>query len=514
MRYGGGIGDSFTFPKQKNMRTPATQSLEVTFTRLYRYAHFAALAGWDQAAMMPAKGNEARAAALAELQVLMHQTLTSKELAEQFQAVSESTLDETERASLREMRRQWQQANLLPERLVEAQSMAQSRCEYAWRTQRKANDWAGFLENFRKVVALSREEARHLSDAKGISCYDALMDKFEPGMRSTDIHRIFGDVKTWLPGLIRKTMDKQADESVVQPQGPFPVAQQRALGVEIMNLLGFDFEAGRLDVSTHPFCGGVAEDVRITTRYNENDFMRSMMGIIHETGHARYEQNLPRDWVHLPLGQARSMGIHESQSLSFEMQLARSPDFLGLIAPLIEQHLGYQSAFEPANLAALFTRIQPGFIRVDADELTYPAHVILRYEIERALIDGEIEPEDIPALWDGKMLTYLGLDTHGNFQNGCMQDIHWPWGCFGYFPSYTLGSMYAAQFFARIRVGQQDLDAQVRAGNLSAVFDWLGQHIWTQASRWDTTELVTLATGEALNPSHYRRHLEHRYMGC
>jgi carboxypeptidase Taq len=500
--------------KQKSMRTPAIQSLDTTFTRLYRYAHLAALAGWDQAAMMPSKGSEARAAAVAELGVLMHQTLTSRELAEQFRAVSETTLDDTQRASLREMRRHWEQANLLPERLVQAQSLAQSRCEHAWRTQRKNNDWSGFLENFREVVALSREEAKLLADAKGSSCYDALMDKFEPGMRSADIDRIFGDVKTWLPGLIRTTMDQQTHELVNQPQGPFPVAQQRALGVEIMQLLGFDFEAGRLDVSTHPFCGGVAEDVRITTRYSEDDFMRSMMGIIHETGHARYEQNLPREWLHLPLGMARSMGIHESQSLSFEMQLGRSPEFLSVIAPLIQKHLGYQSAFEPANLSALFTRVRPGFIRVDADELTYPAHVILRYEIERALIDGEIEPEDIPALWDEKMMAYLGVDTRGNFQNGCLQDIHWPGGSFGYFPSYTLGSMYAAQFFSKIRVEQPDLDAQVGKGQLSPVFDWLGAHIWSQASRWDTAELVRLATGEALNPNHYRRHLERRYLGA
>jgi carboxypeptidase Taq len=332
-------------------------------------------------------------------------------------------------------------------------------------------------------------------------------------MRSADMDRIFGDVKTWLPDLIRKTMDKQAHESVVQPQGPFPVAQQRALGVEIMALLGFDFDAGRLDVSTHPFCGGVAQDVRITTRYNENDFMRSMMGIIHETGHARYEQNLPRDWVHLPLGKARSMGIHESQSLSFEMQLDRSPEFLSLIAPLIQKHLGYQSAFEPENLAVLFTRGQPGFIRVDADELTYPAHVILRYDIERALMDGELAPEDIPALWAEKMMAYLGVDTRGDFHNGCLQDIHWPGGSFGYFPSYTLGAMYAAQFFASIRAGQPDPNARVRAGQLSPVFDWLDQHIWSQASRWDTTELVTRATGEALNPSQFRQHLERRYLG-
>ncbi len=401
---------------------------------------------------------------------------------------------------------------MLPARLVEAKSLAGSRCEHAWRAQRPANDWTGFLDNFRAVVTLSREEAQLLSQAKGVSPYDALMDKYEPGMRSADIDVIFGDLKHWLPGLIGQVRAQQTGESVIRAQGPFAVERQRALGAEVMGILGFDFAAGRLDISTHPFCGGVAEDVRITTRYGEDDFMRSLMGIVHETGHARYEQNLPHDTVHLPVGRARSMGIHESQSLSFEMQLGRSPAFLALISPLLKKHLGDQPAFEPANLARLFSRVQPGFIRVDADELTYPAHIILRYEIERALIDGDIEAEDIPALWDDKMMAYLGLDTRGNFQNGCLQDIHWTMGSFGYFPSYTLGAMYAAQYFATIRQATPNLDTRVAAGDLSPIFDWLNTHIWQQASRWETGELVQRATGEALNPRHFRAHLESRYL--
>ena len=240
--------------------------------------------------------------------------------------------------------------------------------------------------------------------------------------------------------------------------------------------------------------------------------MRSMMGIVHETGHARYEQCLPRETAHLPVGRARSMGIHESQSLSFEMQLGRNPAFLALIAPLLKKHLGDQAAFDVANLARLYSRVKPGFIRVDADELTYPAHIILRYEIERALMDGEIEAPDIPALWDEKMSAYLGLDTRGNYRNGCLQDIHWSGGSFGYFPSYTLGAMYAAQYFASIRQAHPDLDQRIAAGDLSPVIDWLNTRIWSQASRWETKELVLRATGETLNPAHFRRHLESRYL--
>jgi carboxypeptidase Taq len=241
--------------------------------------------------------------------------------------------------------------------------------------------------------------------------------------------------------------------------------------------------------------------------------MHSLMGTIHETGHARYEQNLPRDRLGQPVARARSMAIHESQSLSFEMQLGRSAAFIGRIAPLLAKHLGPQPAFEMANLQRLLTRVEPGLIRVDADELSYPAHVILRFCIERRLIDGEIEAEDIPALWDEGMASLLDLDTRGNFADGCMQDVHWSEGLIGYFPCYTLGAMYAAQWFAAIRRSTPDLDARIAGGDLAPVFDWLRDHIWLQGSRWTTAELAQRASGEALNPIHFRRHLESRYLG-
>ncbi|WP_288842274.1 carboxypeptidase M32 [uncultured Deefgea sp.] len=494
------------------MPATAYQQLVTIFTRLYRYEHLAAMVGWDQAVMMPPEGNEARGAAMAELDVLMHRTLTDTTLAELLAAASREPLSDAEQVSLREMQRQWQLANLLPASLIEAKTLAGSKCSHAWRTQRANNDWDGFLANFRSVVSLAREEGILLSHQTGLSPYESLLNKYEPGMTCAELDRIFADVKSWLPALIQQAMAKQATETRITATGPFAIEAQRALGVEVMALLGFNFAAGRLDVSHHPFCGGVAEDVRITTRYTEADFSQSLMGIVHETGHARYEQNLPHATRHLPVGRARSMGIHESQSLAFEMQLGRNPAFLALITPLIEQHLGPQAAFTPANLAQIYTQVQPDFIRVDADELTYPAHVILRYEIERALINGEIEPDDVPALWDQKMQAYLGVDTTGNFKNGCMQDIHWTDGSFGYFPSYTLGAMYAAQYFATLRRLYPDLDQRIGEGDLAPIFTWLNTHIWQQASQLETDQLIRSATGEPLNPVYFRQHLEQRYL--
>jgi carboxypeptidase Taq len=492
--------------------TPAYDTLAGTWTRLHRFDHLQALAGWDQAANMPPKGNEARAAALSEMAALMHRLRTDPALAEQLQRAEQEPLSELQRANLREMRREWRASNALPESLVTRQQMATSRCEHAWRQQRPANDWAGFLPNLKDVLALAREEAELLSQQTGVSRYEALMDRFEPGMTTAQVDRVFGDVRQWLPGLIRQVRDKQAQEPLIDPVGPFAVAAQRALCDQVMRLLGFDFEAGRLDVSTHPFCGGVPEDVRMTTRFRDDDFLGSLMGTVHETGHGRYEQNLPRDLLGQPVARARSMALHESQSLSFEMQLGSHPGFVNRLAPLVQAAFGTQPAFAPENLHRLLTRVKPGFIRVDADEVTYPAHIILRYEIERPLIEGEIEAKDVPALWDQKMMELLGVDTRGNFKDGPMQDVHWPESLFGYFPCYSLGAMYSAQWFAAMRRAMPDLDTRIGSGDLGAVFDWLRDNIWTQASRWTTDELALRASGEVLNPAHFKAHLQTRYL--
>ncbi|HRP95687.1 MAG TPA: carboxypeptidase M32 [Rhodocyclaceae bacterium] len=493
--------------------TPAYDALTAHYTRLYRYQHLAAIVDWDRSAMMPPKGNDARSAAVSELHALIHRTRTDARIAAWVAAAADEPLDAVARANLREIERDWRRAIALPESLVAARTLAAARCEHAWRRQRPANDWSGFLENFREVVHLARTEAQCLADASGLTRYDALLERYEPGMRSATLERLFADLREWLPALIAQATARQHGDDVIAPAGPFPRERQRTLARAVMTRLGFDFDAGRLDESAHPFSGGVPEDVRVTTRYRPDECVQALMATIHESGHARYEQNLPRAWLGQPLGRARSFGIHESQSLAFEMQLARSRGFAGVLAPLLAEHLGAQPAFAPDNLYRLFTRVRPGLIRVEADELTYPAHVMLRYDIERALIEGDLEADDIPALWDDKMHALLGLDTRGNYRDGCLQDVHWAEGAFGYFPSYTLGAMYAAQWFAALRRDVPDLDAHIAAGELGPLFDWLDAHVWSQASRWETDALVRRATGTPLDPAHFRRHLATRYAG-
>lgn len=497
------------------MTTPAYDDLARRHRRLYRLQHLQALAFWDSAAMMPPKGQAARGEAMAELAALLHGLRTDAAVGDLLQRADAEPLADGQRANLREMRRGWQRDRALPESLVERLQQTTARCEHAWRSQRPANDWAAFSVNLREVVALTREAAARLSDHLGLSRYDALLDDFEPGMTSAELDRVFGGVLQWLPGLVDRVIDHQARLPVplVEPTGPFGADAQRRLGEQAMRCFGFDFEAGRLDVSMHPFCGGVPQDVRMTTRYLEHDGLDALLSTIHETGHAVYEQHLPVAWLDQPAGHARSMAIHESQSLGFEMQIARHPGFVARLAPWLAEAYGAQPAFEPANLRRLLTRVRRGLIRTEADEVTYPAHVILRYQIERPLVEGQIEVDDIPALWDEKMMALLGVDTRGNHRDGAMQDVHWSEGLFGYFPCYTLGAMYAAQWFATMRRSIPGLDDTIAAGDLAPVFGWLDRHVWSQGSLRTTDELVTAASGGPLDPDHLKAHLEARYLG-
>ncbi|EJL6626657.1 carboxypeptidase M32 [Vibrio cholerae] len=481
--------------------------------KISNFNHLSSIVGWDQAAVMPSGGAEARSQAMAELSVHIHGLMTQPQLADWFAEAESETLNIEQQATLREMKRQWQQATVLPEALVEAQSLAGSKCEHAWRSQRKNNDWAGFEKNWAEVVKLSQEEAQIRAEATGKTPYDAMLELYEPGTTTEQLNRVFSDVKTWLPSLIDVVIEKQSSESFIAPKGHYPAESQKALGLDVMKLLQFDFNHGRLDESVHPFCGGVPSDVRITTRYNESEFVQSLMGIVHETGHARYEQGLPKHLAGTPAGEARSMGIHESQSLFFEMQVGRSPAFIAHLAELAGKHFSAMNdpVFRVENIQKLYKRVQKDFIRVDADELTYPAHVILRFEIERDLMNGKIKHTDVPELWDQKMQAYLGLSTKGNDQNGCMQDIHWTDGSFGYFPSYTLGAMYAAQFMAAMKK-TVDVDGAIRSGDLSPIFAWLSENIWSKGSLFSTDELVKQATGETLNPEHFKAHLSQRYL--
>ncbi|MBD3649387.1 MAG: carboxypeptidase M32, partial [Pseudomonadales bacterium] len=338
---------------------------------------------------------------------------------------------------------------------------------------------------------------------------------YEPEMTSATLDELFADLKSFLPPFVEQVIERQKNQDVLPLTGDFSVDNQRKLGLEMMKTLGFDFDHGRLDVSHHPFCGGVPEDVRITTRYEAGTFVSAIMAVIHETGHALYQQGLPRAWCAQPVGDALSSGTHESQSLLMEMQASRTREFLTYMAPIAQRiFLGGESndpAWSIDNLERIYTRVERSYIRVDADEVTYPLHVILRYEMEKDLIEGKVEVRDLPELWDAKMQDYLSLTTKDNFRDGCLQDVHWPAGLIGYFPTYTLGAMTAAQLFAAARKAVPDLLAEIGKGNFAPLLEWLRTNVHTKGKYLSWKDLMVEATGSELDAEFFKTHLRERY---
>ncbi|MET0341491.1 MAG: carboxypeptidase M32 [Polyangiales bacterium] len=497
------------------------RALERHFQRLGHLQHLSSILHWDEAVMMPRASGPKRAEATATLHVLMHEQLTDPRLADLVAAAGEAggePLTPVEAANLREIRRVVARAACLPAKLVEQSSEARMRSEQAWRQKRADNDFTGFAPLLTEVVVLTREIAQRTGDALGLSPYDALIDEYEPGARAVDIDRIFAELRAFLPALTEQVLARQAGEPVHTPRGPFPIAAQRALGETLMLAVGFDGERGRLDVSHHPFCGGAPSDVRITTRYDEADFTSALMGVLHETGHAKYEQGLPSAWTAQPVGAARGMAIHESQSLLQEMQVSRSRAFVAFLTPHVhaafpEAARAQPEAFTADNLYRFGTRVRRGKIRVDADEVTYPSHVLIRYDLERRLVDGSLAVRDIPEAWDAGMREMLGIATGDDHRDGCLQDVHWPSGAFGYFPSYTLGALTAAQLFAAAERALPDLRADIARGDFAPLNTFLRDAVWSQASILPNAELLTHATGAPLSTRWFEAHLRRRYLG-
>ena len=481
--------------------------------KLEALEHALAVLGADEATHMAVGGGEKRAEAMSALAGIHHRQATDPAVAEWIEAAEREALNEEQQAALRELRRSYTNLTCLPSDFVERTTRAHLRCEQLWRDLRPKNDWAGFLPSLEGVIALVREEAAMRAEALGLDPYDALMEQYDPGHRAADIAPLFAELKAFLVGFVPVALaaqEKRLAKAAFRPlSGVYPIDRQRELGLAMMGAVGFDFTRGSLSISHHPFCGGVPTDVRITTRYRTTDFLSSLMGVLHETGHALYEQNLPPAWSHWPLGKARGMAMHESQSLFVEKQLGRNPAFWNWALPMVERTLG--ESWTVDEILPHVHHVERGLIRVDADEVTYPLHVILRFELERALVAGRLAPADIPEAWDAAMQETLGLSTIDLPKDGPMQDVHWPSGTFGYFPSYTLGAMMAAQQWSALARAHPSVDDDLREGRFDAVNDWRRENIWSVASFRSTPEIMERATGERLDAAHFTAHLEARY---
>jgi carboxypeptidase Taq len=493
----------------------AYKELEAHYQKIDDLRHIGAITGWDESAMMPAGGGAARSRAMATLNVLVHDLTVDPQISDWLMACENLELSPMQTANVAVIQREHRQAACLTSDFVRAQTEAVMASEQQWRISRAENDWATIQPHLERVVGLAREEAAMRADAGGLGLYDAMLELYEPGVTASQLDTLFEPLKTSLPPLTDAIIAHQANTPCLPLGDHFEVAAQRELGLSVMKTLGFDFNHGRLDTSHHPFCGGVAEDVRLTTRYSETDFLQSLFGVIHETGHAMYEQGRPKDWLTQPVSQALSMGTHESQSLLMEMQAGRSPAFMTFIAPKMRAAFG-RAEDDPAwsvdNLYRQVTTVRRDFIRVDADEVTYPLHVILRYELEKALIDGSLTVADLPEAWHQKMTDYFGLSTAGNYKNGVMQDVHWPAGLIGYFPTYTLGALMAAQLFEAAKTSQPETLQQIETGDFTGLLSWLRQHVHNRGSAVSVDQLMTDATGLPLTTDAFLTHLHRRYL--
>ncbi len=491
------------------------RSLEARFRRLSLIGEAAGILRWDMAVMMPDKSGPARGEQITALKLIAHEILSSNELADLLAAAEDTsdTLDDWQTRNLQLMRRRWLHTSAVPGDLLDAFTRTCMQTESVWRTARPDNYFGAILPHLETLLGLVRETATAKSEVLGVPPYEALLDLYEPGGRTAQLDALFDDYAAFLPLFLERVLERQSFLPQPRlPNGPFPQVRQEDLCRRMAEAVGFDFTTGRLDATLHPFSGGIPEDSRITTRYDEADFTSALMGVLHETGHAMYERGRPIDWRYQPVGDTPGLGMHESQSLMIEMQASRSRAFLDWAAPVMQSAFdGSGEGWGADNLYRLATQVGRSFIRVDADEVTYPAHVILRYRLERAMIDGILQPKDLPGAWQDQMKQLLGISPPDD-RRGCLQDIHWYDGAWGYFPTYSLGAMAAAQLFASARKSDTDIEAGLGRGDFTPLMRWLRTNVHNLGARFTTNEILERATGRPLDPSAFKEHLKIRYL--
>ena len=490
------------------------KQLEQEFKRLHAFRGALALLRWDAAVMMPRGSADVRGEQLAALETEHHALLTAPRITRLLDRAQANTqgLADWQIANLREMRRQRDHAIATPVTLVARLTKAASRAEARWLEARAHGKFEAFAPYLEEVVHLVRDKAALLGQALNLAPYDALVDEFSPGLTTADIDAMFKALSRRLPALIREAINAQEGRPFLPLTGKFPAGKQRAMVVEVMKAVGFPFDRGRLDESEHPFTEGVPGDIRVTTRFDPDDVFTGLLGALHETGHAMYDLGLPQEWRDQPVGRDRGMALEESQSLLIEMMVCRSRPFVRYVQPLLEKHFGaIGPEWDVENVYSHLTRVQRGLIRVDADELTYPLHIMLRYELEKQLLSGELAVRDLAEAWSAGMEQRLGIRPSNDIE-GVLQDIHWAVGSFGYFPSYALGAVIGAQLYESLRAELPGLDEQLARGEFSGLFGWLRTHVHGLGAKVPVQELLKDATGKPLSATSFVRYVEAKYL--
>jgi carboxypeptidase Taq len=473
----------------------------------------ASILGWDQETMMPAKGVPYRGEQLAILSRLRHEAYASEATGEAIsacEACDDLTADPASvtAVNIRDTRRAYDRATCLPVSLVEEEAALSSKAMHEWTLARKAKDFSVFQPWLERVVDLMRQKADCYGWAEGGEAWDALAEDYEPGCTASDVETVFTPLRQELQTLLDAILGSATAPSNAFNEVCVPIDRQKAFVRRIAESLGFDFEAGRLDVSTHPFCGGShCFDVRMTTRFHENNVNDALGSTMHESGHGLYEQGLLAEHIGTPMGEAVSLGIHESQSRMWENQVGRSEAFWRWCEPVLKETLGScVSSLTPQDVYGGANIVKPDFIRVEADEATYNMHIMIRFELERALMSGSLDVKDLPEAWNTKYRAYLGIDVPDDAK-GCMQDVHWSMCALGYFPTYTLGNLYSAQFFEKAVADMPDLHEQFARGEFSNLLSWLRTNIHSQGSRYRAADLCEKVTGRPLESAPLIRHL-------
>jgi len=474
-----------------------------------------AVLSWDEQTNLPSQGAELRANQLALLAGLSHERAVAAEIGDLLSRLDDEAAlggaDSIPAANVREARRNYQRATRLSRRLVEELSRVSTLAQQAWVDARAKKTFTTFQPWLEKMIALKREEADSLGSPSGLK-YDALLDDFEPGATVAQIQDVFAPLQTELVQLVAAIRDSgiQGDISILERN--YPVDLQKRECLEAARVIGFDFEAGRLDIAAHPFCSGIGPgDCRLTTRYHEHHFPGAYFGTLHEAGHGLYEQGLNVADFGLGCGEACSLGIHESQSRMWENLVGRSRAYWDYAFPALQTT--FSSALGTVELAEFYRAIndvRPSWIRVEADEVTYNLHIMLRFELEQALIAGDLSVADLPGAWNETFTRYLGM-TPPDDALGCLQDVHWSAGLLGYFPTYSLGNMYASQFFERAGEELGDLSDMFRKGEFQPLRDWLRSHVHLHGKRYPAPELVEKVTGHPLSSAPLMRHLKSKF---
>ncbi len=486
--------------------------------------HTSALLQWDQETGMPEMAIEERSDQIALMQGMAHDRITSSEVADLIEQARNETGETTKQsdelppedgrdffysAFLRVFGRNYERAVKIPRRLVTETAQATSRAQAAWIKAREADDFSLFQPHLEKIVALTLEKAEALGYPE--QPYDALLDEFEPGMMTSQVEEVFSDLKTELAPLVQRiTAAQKIDDSF--RNRTYPAPKQKEFSLHLLQQMGYDFQRGRLDESAHPFTTSLGgNDVRVTTRYHEDDLFSAIFGTIHEGGHGLYELGIDPAYHGTCLGEGTSLGIHESQSRTWENLIGRSVPFWKHYFPELKKYFPSQlKDVDGDTFGRAVNRVQPSLIRIEADEVTYSLHVILRFELELALVNKKLEVKDVPEAWNDLMDQLLGIRPKSD-ADGVLQDVHWSMGAIGYFPTYALGNLYGAQFLSRMKKDLSNVEALIEKGDLMSIREWQKRNIHRYGSVYTAPELIQRITGEPLNPRYFIEYLEEKF---